>query len=84
VTNAFSAEEFFIKIQDTKGIYKEQLVQLQTFNMYILCSSENERQARSFGYRSNNPIEVIVERKLKNTSIEGVYELIAVVYSNNF
>jgi len=38
-------------------------VQLQAFNMYILCSSENERQARSFGPRSNNPIEVILERK---------------------
>ena len=63
VTNTFPAEEFYIKIQDTKGIYKEQLVQLQAFNMYILCSSENERQARSFGPRSNNPIEVILERK---------------------
>ena len=63
VTNTFPAEDFFIKIQDTKGKYKEQLVQLQAFNMYILCSSENERQARSFGPRSNNPIEVIMERK---------------------
>jgi len=63
VTNTFPAEEFYIKIQDTKGKFKEQLVQLQAFNMYILCSSENERQARSFGPRSNNPIEVILERK---------------------
>jgi hypothetical protein len=63
VTNTFPAEEFFIKIQDTKGKFKEQLVQLQAFNMYILCSSENERQARTFGPRSNNPIEVVL---LKN------------------
>ena len=63
VTNTFPAEEFYIKIQDTKAKYKEQLVQLQAFNMYILCSSENERQARSFGPRSNNPIEVILVRK---------------------
>jgi hypothetical protein len=60
VTNTFPAEEFFIKIQDTKGKFKEQLVQLQAFNMYILCSSENERQARTFGPRSNNPIEVVL------------------------
>ncbi len=60
VTNTFPAEEFYIKIQDTKGKFKEQLVQLQAFNMYILCSSENERQARSFGPRSNNPIEVVL------------------------
>ena len=63
VTNTFPAEEFYIKIEDTKGKFKEQLVQLQAFNMYILCSSENERQARTFGPRSNNPIEVILERK---------------------
>lgn len=60
VTNTFPAEEFYIKIQDTKGKFKEQLVQLQAFNMYILCSSENERQARSFGPRTNNPIEVVL------------------------
>ena len=63
VTNTFVADEFFIKIQDYKGIYKEQIVQLQAFNMYILCSSENERQARSFGPRSNNPIEVVLVKK---------------------
>lgn len=63
VTNTFPAEEFFIKIEDTKGKYIEQLVQLQAFNMYILCSSENERQAKTFGPRSNNPIEVILVRK---------------------
>ena len=63
VTNTFPAEEFYIKIEDTKGKFKAQLVQLQAFNMYILCSSENERQARTFGPRSNNPIEVILEKK---------------------
>ena len=60
ITNTFPAEEFYIKIQDEKGKFKEQLVQLQAFNMYILCSSENERQARTFGPRSNNPIEVVL------------------------
>jgi len=63
VTNTFPAEEFYIKIQDTKGKFNDQVVQLQTFNMYILCSSENERQARTFGPRTNNPIEVVL---LKN------------------
>ena len=63
VTNTFPAEDFYIKIQDTKGIYKEQIIQLQAFNMYILCSSENERQAKSFGPRTNRPIEVILEKE---------------------
>lgn len=65
VTNTFPAEEFYIKIQDAQGRFQEQLVQLQAFNMYILCSSENERQARSFGPRTNSPIEVILLPKAK-------------------
>jgi hypothetical protein len=65
VTNTFPAEEFYIKIQDTQGRFQEQLVQLQAFNMYILCSSENQRQARSFGPRTNSPIEVILLPKAK-------------------
>lgn len=63
VTNTFPAEEFYIKIQDTKGKFHDQVIQLQSFNMYILCSSENERQARTFGPRTNNPIEVVLQRK---------------------
>jgi hypothetical protein len=65
VTNSFPAEDFYLKIQDTKGFFQEQLVQLQAFNMYILCSSENERQARTFGPRTNSPIEVVLLPKTK-------------------
>lgn len=65
VTNTFPAEDFYIKIQDTKGVYQEQLLQLQAYNMYILCSSENERQARTFGPRTNSPIEVVLLLKTK-------------------
>ena len=63
VTNTFPAEEFYIKIQDAKGKFHDQIIQLQSFNMYILCSSENERQARTFGPRTNNPIEVVLQKK---------------------
>jgi hypothetical protein len=65
VTNTFPAEDFYVKIQDAKGRFQEQLVQLQAFNMYILCSSENERQARTFGPRTNSPIEVVLLLKTK-------------------
>ncbi len=65
VTNTFPAEDFYIKIQDTRGVFQEQLIQLQAFNMYILCSSENERQARTFGPRTNSPIEVVLLPKTK-------------------
>ncbi len=62
VTNTFSAEQFSIKIEDPNGVYKTQIIPLQSFNLYILCSAENERQARSFGPRSNKPIDVVLEK----------------------
>jgi hypothetical protein len=65
VTNTFPAEDLYIKIQDARGVFQEQLIQLQAFNMYILCSSENERQARTFGPRTNSPIEVVLVPKIK-------------------
>lgn len=63
VTNTFPADSFSIKISDPKGIYETQIIQLQNYNLYILCSSENEKQTRQFGPRTNRPIEVVVEKK---------------------
>lgn len=63
VSNTFPASTFSIKIEDVSGIFKTQIVPLQSYNMYILCSSENEKQSRQFGPRTNRPIEVILERK---------------------
>lgn len=62
VANTFPAEQFSIKIEDTKGIYKTQTIPLQSFNLYVLCSSENEK-AKMFGKRTNNPVEVVLEKK---------------------
>lgn len=61
VTNTFPAEEYKIKVEDLSGKFKTQLVDLNSFNLYMLCSSENEKQARKFGPRTNSPIEVIME-----------------------
>ena len=63
VTNTFPADNYNIKISDPKGIYKTQIIQLQNYNLYILCSSENEKQTRQFGPRTNRPIEVVMEKK---------------------
>jgi hypothetical protein len=63
VTNTFPADSYSVKITDVKGIYKTQMIELQNFNMYILCSSENERQAKSFGPRTNRPIKVVMEKE---------------------
>lgn len=62
VTNTFPADNYSVEISDTKGIYKNQMIELQNFNLYILCSSENEKQAKSFGPRTNRPIEVVLEK----------------------
>lgn len=68
VVNTFTADAFSIKIEDLDGEenggwFETQIIQLYPFNMYILCSSENERQAQQFGPRTNRPIEVILEKK---------------------
>lgn len=62
VSNTFPAEDFYIKIEDINGVYKTQIIPLQSFNLYILCSSENEK-AKMFGRRTNSPVEVILEKK---------------------
>lgn len=61
VSNTFPAENFSIKIEDKNRVYKTQVIPLQSFNLYVLCSSENEK-AKMFGKRTNNPVEVILEK----------------------
>ncbi|WP_339886870.1 hypothetical protein [uncultured Flavobacterium sp.] len=61
VTNTFPAENYSIKVEDLSEKFKTQIIELQSYNLYILCSSENEKQARKFGPRSNSPIDVVME-----------------------
>jgi hypothetical protein len=63
ITNTFPAENYNIKVEDVSGKFKTQIIELNSFNLYILCSSENEKQARRFGPRSNSPIDVVMEEK---------------------
>lgn len=63
ITNTFPAENYSIKVEDLSGKFKPQTIELNSFNLYILCSSENEKQARKFGPRSNSPIDVVMEEK---------------------
>ncbi|NHN27928.1 hypothetical protein FIA58_019800 [Flavobacterium jejuense] len=62
VTNTFPAENFSIKVEDINGIYKTATIPLQSFNLYILCSTENQK-AKMFGKRTNSPVEVILEKE---------------------
>lgn len=61
VANTFPAEQYSIKVEDLSKKFKTQIIELSSFNLYVLCSSENEKQARKFGPRSNSPIEVVME-----------------------
>jgi len=60
VNNEFKAEQFRIKIEDPKGVYKTTFVPLNSYNMYILCTSE--ARIAKFGRRTNQPIKVILEK----------------------
>lgn len=60
VSNTFPAETFSIKIEDVNGKYKTQIIPLQSYNMYILCSTESQK-AKMFGRRTNSPVEVVLE-----------------------
>lgn len=59
VATTFSPENFNLKIVDTKGIYAEQTIPLQVFNMYVLCTNK----VKQFGPRANQPIEVILQKR---------------------
>jgi hypothetical protein len=63
VANTFAAEKYYVKIEDPANVYATQIIALQSYNLYILCSTENEKQSRQFGPRTNRPIEVILEKK---------------------
>lgn len=68
VVNIFTADIFSVKIEDIDkddngGHFETQIIPLSPYNMYILCSSENERQAQQFGPRTNRPVDVILKKK---------------------
>ena len=68
IVTAFPADQFQVKIEDIDqeengGYFETQIIPLYAFNMYVLCSSENERQAQQFGPRTNRPVEVILNKK---------------------
>jgi len=66
IKSTFPADEFSIKIEDIDGTgnggdFKTQIVKLNSFNMYVLCSSK--ARETQFGPKMNRPIEVILEKK---------------------
>ena len=67
VSNTFTAENFMLKIEDVDGEengghFKTQLIPLASYNMYILCTSEERQKAMQFGRRMNKPIDVVMEK----------------------
>ena len=64
VRNTIAIEDYQVKIEDSKGKYITQIIPLSSLNLYILCSSEAEKQARTFGpTTSNQMVEVILTKK---------------------
>lgn len=64
VRNTISIEDYQIKIEDLTGKFQTQIVPLSSLNLYILCSTEAEKQARTFGPKtSNQMVDVILIKK---------------------
>lgn len=68
VSNTFPAESYYLKIEDVDGDengghYKTFMMQLASYNMYILCTSEERQKAVQFGKRMNKPIDVVLEKQ---------------------
>lgn len=60
VTNEFPADDYQVKIEDPNQKYKTTIVQLFSYNMYVLCTSQ--QQSMQFGKRTNKPIDIVLER----------------------
>lgn len=68
VANTFPAENFQVKVEDIDGLenggkYKTTTVPLYNFNMYVLCTNENQQAAVKFGPKTNRPIEIVLEKE---------------------
>lgn len=67
VSNTFPADSFYLKIEDIDGAengghFKTFTMQLASYNMYILCDSEERQKAMQFGRRMNKPLDIVLER----------------------
>lgn len=68
VANTFKADSYSIKIEDVDGKenggkFKTAVIQLNSYNMYILCSSESRQAAMKFGRKMNKPIDIVLEKE---------------------
>lgn len=66
VTNEFPADQMRVKIEDVatdthKPQYQTAIIQLYAFNMYVLCTSQ-EQKVQQFGPRANKPVNVVLKR----------------------
>ena len=59
VTNDFAADDFQVRIEDPNKLYKTTVVQLYSYNMYVLCTSQ--QQSMQFGRRVNKPVDIVLE-----------------------
>ncbi len=66
IKNTFPADDFSLKIEDIDGgenggNFKTQIVKLNSFNMYVLCSSK--ARETQFGPKMNRPIDIVLDKK---------------------
>ncbi|HEU0137292.1 MAG TPA: hypothetical protein VFQ50_08380 [Flavobacterium sp.] len=64
VTNTFPADELQVKIEDASAepVFATTTVPLYSYNMFVLCSSEQQQKAVQFGPRVNKAVDIVLER----------------------
>lgn len=67
VINGLPADQLKVKIEDIDGtqnggVYETQIVELNYFDLFVLCSNQARDYAVQFGRKANKPLEVIIKK----------------------
>jgi hypothetical protein len=68
--NTFPADQLKVKIEDIDGnqnggSFETQIVELNYFDLFVLCTNQARDYAVQFGRKANKPLEVIIKRTSK-------------------
>ncbi len=70
IVNTFPADQLKVKIEDIDGnqnggVFETQIVELNYFDLFVLCTNQARDYAVQFGRKANKPLEVIIKRTSK-------------------
>lgn len=70
IVNTFPADQLKVKIEDIDGtqnggFFETQIVELNYFDLFVLCTNQARDYAVQFGRKANKPLEVIIKKAAK-------------------